>query len=257
VVDNFYKPIRLPPEGLVLNSALAEILAVEPGDTVTVEVLEGRRPMVQIRVSGAVDQYIGTNAYMELGALRRMMDEGDTVSGVYLQTDPSFSDPLYQTLKDTPAVAGVMRTSAAIESFNDTFAELINTVRQVTVFFAVIIAFGVVYNSARISLAERSRELATLRVIGFTRAEISYILLGELTLLTLIAVPLGLLLGYAMSAVMIANINTEMFRLPLVISSRSMAFSAITITVATVFSALIVRRKLDRLSLVEVLKSRE
>jgi putative ABC transport system permease protein len=200
---------------------------------------------------------MGTNAFAEIGTVRRLMGEADTLSGAYLQVDGSGAESLYTRLKNTPRVAGVARSDAAIESFEATFAELVGSAQAVALLFATIIAFGVVYNSARISLAERSRELATLRVMGFTRAEISYILLGELALLTMIAVPLGLVMGYVMSMAIVVNMDTELFRMPLVITNKTMASSAITITIATVFSALVVRRKLDRLDLVEVLKTRE
>ena len=125
------------------------------------------------------------------------------------------------------------------------------------VLFSGIIAFGVVYNTARISLSERSRELATLRVIGFTRAEISFILLGELAVLTLAAVPLGLGLGYGLAALMVAAFDTELYRIPLIVTTRTFAVAAITVLTAAAVSGLIVRRRLDRLDLVAVLKTKE
>ncbi len=150
-----------------------------------------------------------------------------------------------------------MLKRAAVESLQATMADMMRKVQGVYVMFASIIAFGVVYNSVRISLSERSRELATLRVIGFTRGEVSYVLLGELALVTIAAVPLGLRLGYGMAAAMLPALNSEMFRIPLVISSDTYALAAMTIVVATIVSAMVVRRRLDQLDLVEVLKTRE
>jgi putative ABC transport system permease protein len=144
-----------------------------------------------------------------------------------------------------------------MKSFEDTLAEMMAMIRTVTVLFASIIAFGVVYNAARISLSERSRELATLRIIGFTRAEISYILLGELAVVTALAVPLSLIMGRTVAARMIEDFDTELWRMPLVIEPRTYAFAAVVVVLATAVSALIVRRKLDRLDLVEALKTRE
>jgi putative ABC transport system permease protein len=257
IVDGSARSVVPPPEGLVLSSTLADVLDVRQGDPVTVEVLEGTRPVRQIPVVRVVDEFLGTNAYMELDALRRLMHEGATMSGAYLSVDPAAAPALYRRLKATPVVAGVMLKRATIDRFNKTLSETMGTVRLINILFAAIIAFGVVYNSTRISLSERSRELATLRVIGFTRAEISYILLGEVAMITLVAVPLGFVTGYGLSAVTARALATELFRIPLVVAPRTFAFSAVTIVVATVISALIVRHRLDHLDLVAVLKQRE
>jgi putative ABC transport system permease protein len=257
LVDASLSVIEAPPGGLVLSQKLAEILGVSRGDHVTVEVLEGQRPVRQVPVVRLIEEYMGINAYMRMDALHRMMREAGSLSGAYLTVDEAAADRLYRDLKNTPQVAGVQLKTAALESFNETLNEMMTTLTVINVAFAVIIAFGVVYNAARISLSERSRELATLRVIGFTRGEISYILLGELAVLTLFAVPLGMLLGYVLAAMMVNAFDLEVWRLPLVIYPQTYAFAATTIVAATVFSALIVRRKLDRLNLVEVLKTRE
>ncbi len=257
LVDMSERVVSLPPEGLVLSAKLAEILETAPGETVTVEVLEGRRPVLEVPVTRLVSEFMGTNAYMDLDALHRLLEEGPSLSGAYLEVDGAAVDRLYTDLKNTPRVAGVLLKQAAIDGWNETTAEMIGQVRKVTVFFATIIAFGVVYNAARISLSERSRELATLRVIGFRRSEISYILLGELTIVTLLAVPLGLLFGYGLAAFTVVSMDTEVWRMPLMVLPSTYAFASLTILVAAAVSALIVRRKLDRLDLVAVLKTRE
>jgi putative ABC transport system permease protein len=154
-------------------------------------------------------------------------------------------------------VAGVALKRTVLESFRQTFAENMNIMVTFSVIFAGIIAFGVVYNAARISLSERERELASLRVLGFTRAEISLILLGELALLTLLALPIGGLLGWGLSAAIIASFDNEIYRIPLVVHASALAWSALTVVAAACFSGLTVRRKLDRLDLVAVLKTRE
>ncbi len=257
VVDASRRPVALPPQGLVLSRKLAELLAVRVGDRVRLEVLEGRRPVAGVPVHGLVDDSIGLNAFMEISALRRLVGEGDTLSGVYLTVDEAALERLMRRLKNTPAVAGVMRKEAAVASFRQTFADMMGSITSAAMAFAGIIAFGVVYNSARIALSERSRELASLRVLGLTRGEISYILLGELALTTMAAVPLGLAAGYGLAAVMVAGFDTEVWRLPLVVTTRTYVTAAVTVLVAASISALIVRRKLHRLDLVEVLKTRE
>ena len=179
------------------------------------------------------------------------------MSGAYLTVDSRYNEELYSLLKTTPRVAGVGVKRAWMRNFWATMAENLLVMRTFHLIFATVIAFGVVYNNARISLSERSRELATLRVIGFTRAEISAILLGELGVLTLAALPLGMLLGYGFAAIIIWALETEMFRCPLVVGPATYAFGALVVLVATVLSALTVRRQLDHLDLVAVLKSKE
>ena len=257
VIDASLRALTPPPQGLVLSAKLAETLGVRRGDAVTVEVLEGRRPVRQVPVADLVDEYMGMNAYMELDALRQLMQEGGTLSGAYLLVDRGQVETLYRRLKETPRVGGVLLKRAAVESFQETFQSLVAQMQAIYVVFAAVIAFGVVYNTARISLSERSRELATLRVIGFTRAEVSYILLGELALVTLVAVPAGLALGHVFAGLLVAAMNSEMFRIPLIIAPRTYAFAAVVIIVATAVSAMVVRHRLDHLDLVEVLKTRE
>ncbi|MEE9255058.1 MAG: FtsX-like permease family protein, partial [Pseudomonadales bacterium] len=183
VIDMNEDVVPLPRRGLVLSRKLGELLAVGPGDTVTVEVLQETRPVREVPVSGLVEDFSGMSAYMDIRAVNRLMREGDRVTGAFISADPDRMDLLYRELKDLPQVAGVTAKAAALESFRNTIAQSMLVMKTVNVIFAVIIAFGVVYNSARISLSERSRELATLRVIGFTRVEISMIQLGELAVL--------------------------------------------------------------------------
>jgi putative ABC transport system permease protein len=247
----------VPPAGLMLSNPLARVLDVDPGERVRVEVLEGRRAVLLVTVTGTVDDAMGLSAYMEIGMLHRLMREGETLSGAYLDVDPGELPRLYRELKATPAVAGVTLTAAARRNFRETMAQNLSVTVSMNVPFAGIIAFGVIYNAARISLAERGRELASLRVLGFTRAEISMILLGELAALTLIAVPIGLALGYGLCALLVTLFSSEVYRVPLAFSSRMAAWATLTTVAAATLSGLVVRRRLDRLDLVAVLKVRE
>lgn len=258
VVDRELGALSLPPAGLVLSAKLAEILAVGPGDQLQVEVLEGRRARAEIEVVAQVDTLMGAEAWMDLAALQRLLGEGEVLSGASLLVDQGAAPALYRRLEATPLIAAVAIKRAAIESFRATLAENVAITRNLNIMFASIIAFGVVYNAARISLAERERELATLRVIGFTRAEISSILLGELAIVTAIAAPLGAALGSAFAWWVVATMgDTELYRLPLVISQRTLALSVGWVAIAAAVSGLIVRRRLDRLDLIAVLKNRE
>ncbi len=245
----------LPPGGLVLSATLADALRVEAGETLRVEVLEGQRRVHDLEIVATVEDALGLSAYMERGALNALMREGATISGAYLLVDSDRVDTLYRTLKDTPAVAGVALTAAALRNFRDIMAQNMSVTISMNVVFAGIIAFGVIYNAARISLAERSREFASMRVLGFTRGEISMVLLGELAVLTLLALPVGLLAGDGLCRMIATFLSSEVFRIPLDFAPRMAAWSAITTLVASALSGFVVRRRLDHLDLVAVLKA--
>jgi putative ABC transport system permease protein len=257
IVDVSRRAVELPPEGIVMSKMLGEILGARAGDTVTIEVLEGERPRREVAVAALVDDFMGITAWMEIGALHRLLREGGTVSAAHLLVDPAALPELYHRLKRTPRVAGVTITAAALESFRNIMAQNFELITVFNVGFAFVIAFGVVYNAARISLSERSRELASLRVLGFTIAEISFILLGELALLTLLALPLGVAIGWGLARWALAALQNELYRIPLVVSPASAAWAALTVLAASAASGLAVRRRLDRLDLVAVLKTRE
>lgn len=251
------RAIPLPSAGLVLSDKLAELLAVREGETVTVEVLEGEEPIREVAVAGIATEYAGTNAYMDRRALHRLMREADTLSGAFLAVDSRDLDTLYKELKETPRIASVAVKEATVRQFRETVAANQLTMQSFMVFFAGVIAVGVVYNTARISLDERSRELATLRVIGFTRREVSTILLGELAVLTCLAIPLGWGIGYGLCYAMVRGFETDMFRIPLVIHPQTFAFAALVTVLAAALSGLWVHRQIGKLDLVAVLKSSE
>jgi putative ABC transport system permease protein len=257
VIDRTRGPIELPSEGVVLSQMLGEVLGVGPGDTLVVEVLEGRRPVRELTVAALVDDSLGLQAYMGIEPLRRMLHEGDTVSSVALTMDPAERDRFYAAVKALPAIAGVAMRDVALQNFRDTMAEHMDLSIFINVVFAAIIACGVVYNSARVSLSERSRELASLRVLGFTRAEISMILLGEIAILTTLALPAGVVIGYGFGELIMTTFTNEVYRLSFVVRPATVAWAWLAVIAATVVSALLVRRQLDRLDLVAVLKTPE
>jgi putative ABC transport system permease protein len=204
-----------------------------------------------------VEDFTGTSAWMEIEALQRLLHEGGALSGATLHIDATASTELLRRLKLTPAVAGVALKQAVIENFETYLAQNMNVFLGMLFFFSLVIAFGVIYNTARISLSERSRELASLRVMGFRRAEISYILLGELALLTLLALPLAMALGFGLLAFLSSSLDTELYRIPIVVTARSQAIACSVVAVSAALSSLVVRRRLDRLDLIGVLKTRE
>lgn len=257
VMDMWMNPVVPPPDGVVLSEKLADVLGARVGDTLGLEVLEGKQPVREVPVVSLVDDLLGTNAYMDRQALHALMEESRVLSGAYLLVDGAREEELYSQLKETPMVAGVAIQRAAIEAFDETMGSIVGTIRAINTLFAAIIAFGVVYNAARISLAERSRELATLRVIGFRRSEIAEILLGELAIVTLVAIPIGLYMGRFMALLIVQAYDTELFRMPLLIAPRTYGLAALTVLVASFLSGWTVRRKLHKLDLVGVLKTRE
>jgi putative ABC transport system permease protein len=257
VIDRSSGAVALPPDGLVLSQVLADILRVSVGDTVRVEVLEGSRPARDVVVAGTVDDALGLQAYMRLPALHRMLREGDVVSGAAVTIDEAQRQRFYAAVKTMPAIAGVAMRDEALQNFRDTMAEHMDLSIFINVLFAAIIAFGVVYNSARVSLSERSRELASLRVLGFTRAEISLILLAEIAILTTLALPVGIGIGYLFGRLIMAQFTNEVYRLSFVVAPATIAWAWLTVIAATVVSALLVRRRLDRLDLIAVLKTPE
>jgi putative ABC transport system permease protein len=257
LMDIRLQPVALPSEGLVLNTKLAEILGVSPGETLQVEVLEGKRPIRPVVVTQLVDEMIGLSAYMDLRALHRLLEEEPTVSGAYLSVDPLLSSRLYGRLKRTPAVGGVAIREAMLESFKATIAENMTISTTMLIAFACIIAFGLVYNGARIALSERGNELASLRVLGFTRREVTRLLLGEQALLTLLAMPLGWFLGWSVCALIIRAAESELYRMPLIVTRKTYALAFLIVAASAVVSGLFVRRRIRNLDLVAVLKTRE
>ena len=257
VYDAAGRSVDLPPEGLVISTMLAELLDVSPGDTVTIEVLEGRRPVLEVPVAATFETYIGSPAYMEIGALNRLMGEPPSVTAVHLRVDPAQRARLFRELKQIPQVSSVSLRDAAVQTFHDTMARTLLIYVSFFIVFACALAFGVTYNAARIALSERSRELATLRVLGFTRAEISYILIGETGLLTFLALPLGVAWGDLLATLLVRGFETELFRVPFVIEPSTYGWAVLIGVLATAASVLLVRRRLDRLDLIGVLKTRE
>ncbi len=249
--------VDLPPGGLVISTTLGELLDVGPGDIVTIEALQGRRPTRRIPVTGMFETYIGSPAYMDIAALNRFMGEGPTISSVHMRIDALQRAALFRALKEIPMISSLNLKEAAVQTFHDTLAESMLIFISFFIIFACTLAFGVTYNAGRITLSERGRELATLRVLGFTRAEISYILLGEIGVLTLIALPLGCAIGYSLALLITDAFKTELFRIPLAILPDTFGISMLVVLGATLASAFVVRRRLEHLDLIAVLKTRE
>jgi putative ABC transport system permease protein len=257
LLDTELKPIHVPPEGVILTDYLAELLHIQPGDLLTIEVLEGNRPIVQVPVVGTAKQYLGVNGYMQREALNRLLQEGYALTGALLSVDKRYQREVYAELKGMPRIAGVVEHESAIRAFYDTLAETILFFAFISTLLGASISFGVVYNSMRIALSERNRELASLRVLGFERGEVAFILLGEMGLLTLAAIPLGMLIGYGLCGYLAFRFDTDLYRIPLVLGLKVYALAALTVIVSAIISGWMIWRNLAHLDMVAVLKTKE
>ena len=257
IVDGDLKETKPVPDGVVLTARLATRLGVAPGDTVHAELLEGKQVAADLRVAGTVRELAGMNAWMRLQDLNRLARDGDVVSSAGLLVDRASEPRLLERLKEVPAAAVVIVNRALLDTFRATTAHNVLFFTTILSFFAATIAIGVVYNNARIQLAERSWELATLRVLGFTRGEVSVLLLGELGLEIALAIPLGLAGGFWLAALLVSLMSHDIMELPMVVYPATYLYAAVLVAAAGAASALVVRNRIDNLDLVGVLKSRE
>jgi putative ABC transport system permease protein len=256
-VDDSGREIPPPTDGLIVSAKLAQVLGAQVGDLLVVEALEGRRPIKTLPIVGLAEDFTGIAAYMELHAINRFLGEGDVITGASLGLDMSKRGEFLAALKEIPRVSSVAIKETMRKSFRETTAQMMGLIQSIYLMFSVVVAFGVIYNNARISLAERARELATLRVVGMTQREVSAIIVIELVLLAVLAVPLGLVMGTGFATVIISTVSTETVRLPLVFTSYTYSFAVVVVVTASVFSALVVLRKLKQLDLIATLKAPE
>ncbi|MFO7706344.1 MAG: ABC transporter permease, partial [Halopseudomonas sp.] len=257
VVDQHLNNVSIPPAGLLLTDFLAARLAVAAGDVIEVRVLEGHRPRLTVPVAGVTSEFLGVGAYMDLGAMNRALREGPVVNQVLMNLEPSSAEKVYRDLRDTPRVMSINVRQAMLDSFFETLAKTFLTFTFIISLLGGIIAFGVIYNTVRISLAERGRDLASLRVLGYSHNEVAHILLGELAILLLLGIPLGWAFGHGLAGVIVMAMQTELYRVPLVITGRTLALAANVVIVSALISGLITWWRLRSLDLVKVLKTRE
>lgn len=257
VIDVDGRETLLDGGQLVLTDRLVDKLALVPGDRVRVQVLEGRPREIELTVGATVRDMMGLNAYMDRASLNRALGDGDVSTGYVLSVQRGQEEALLQASRLLPRAAGAFSKATMLRNMQEISARNVRIMSTVLTAFAAVIAVGVVYNNARIALAERGWELASLRVLGFTRAEVSALLLGEMAISIALALPLGMLLGYGLVHVVSALLRSDQFLFPLVISPATYAWAALCVVAAGVASALVVRRRVDRLDLVAVLKTRD
>ncbi|WP_296225812.1 ABC transporter permease [Ralstonia sp. UBA689] len=257
LVDDQGRPLRVPPDGLLVSDRLADVLGVHPGDKITVEVLEGKRQIRQVTLVGRSGDLVGIAAYMDQKALANLLGESGNWSGARLSVDGHALTRLYATLKRLPAVNAVAVRQSVIDSFRKIMDESVRLSTSINFAFACVIAFGVAFNGMRIAYSERVQQLASLRVLGFTQGEVAWILLGEQFVLAAIASPAGLLLGYGVCGLLATRLATDLYRLPLVVHASTFAYAFVVAAGAVACSGLLVALKIRRLDIVAVLKARE
>jgi len=257
IVDLDLRPVVLPEAGLAMSAFLAQILGIRVGEFVEIDLLEGQRRTVSLPVTALVEDYYGIRVMMDAEALARLLREGPTANSVNVSFDPNSRELLYDTLKRMPTISGLALRSASLANFRANMAMIVTTMASIYTALAAIIAFGVVYNSARISLSERARELASLRVLGFTSGEALRMLLLELAVLTLLAQPPGWAIGYGLAWIMKAQLGGELMRVPMVMEHLTYILASAIVTGAAVLSGLVVGRRVKQLDLVSVLKTRD
>jgi putative ABC transport system permease protein len=256
-VDRTGREITPDADGLIISAKLAEVLGAQVGDELVVEALEGRRPVQSIRLAGLAQDFTGIAAYMDRSAINRFLGEGDIITGASFTLDMARRGEFLRAVKAVPRISWIVIKESMRQSFRQTTAQMMGMLTTLYLVMAVIVAFGVIYNNARISLAERARELATLRVIGMTQREVGAIIVIELGLLAVIAVPIGLLFGSGFASVIIRSINTETVRVPLVFTSYTYTFAVVVVGLASIVSSMVVLRKLKQLDLIGALKAPE
>lgn len=244
-------------QGVLLSDKLAEVLRVGPGDRIRLEVLEGRRPAHELVVAGTVTDFAGLRVYMDIEALWRLMREESTISGIHVSVDPLHWDAFVDHVKEAPRIGSLVVATSSKKNFKETTGDLLDMIQVIYLIFAVVVAFGVVYNSARIALSERSRDLATMRVIGFQASQVAGVLIGELLILTVVAIPVGFYLGGTLAGVIVNALDTESVRVPLVLKTSSYALSLLVIMISSSFSFAVVGRRIRQLDMLGVLNAKD
>lgn len=257
VIDTGLRPVAMPEAGLAISRYLGTLLRAGVGDDVEIDLIEGERRTVTLPIVALVEDYYGIRAMMDADALARLLREGPAATSAHVRIDASRRDALFEALKRMPTVSGLALQSASLANFRSQMAIVITTMASIYTALAAIIAFGVVYNSARISLSERARELASLGVLGFSDAELIRILFLELAGLTLLAQLPGWAIGYGLTWVMVQQLQGEVMRAPIVVENLAFVVSSAIVIAAAILSGLIVARRVRRLDLVSVLKTRD
>ena len=243
VVDDRRRAVPVPHEGLLLSDILAELLDVRAGDRVTLEIFTGQRPVVEVPVTAVVSTYVGTAAYMNIHALRRLLRQGDTISGAYLSADERAMPELFHTLKVTPAVASVTVKRQAITSFEDTVAENILRMRMFNMIFATIIAFGVTpAGRSAHRVGGTGPQPGDHAHPGVYACGMFDGAAGRVGSMTIASLPLGLFAGHSLAKLVTSALGGDTVRIPFVIQPSTYGLAVVVVLIAAMVSGMIVPR---------------
>lgn len=256
-IDRRGNVLSLPPAGVVLTDYLAKMLGAELGDVIELETLDGRRRTLQLPLTAVVGEPFGAQAYLPLATLDRLLGEGHRVDGAMLAIDARQLPVLFEALERRPAIASIDQREVGIRNFNEGMANTILTFTLIATVFGIVITAGVLYSSARVALSERARDLASLRILGFTAGEVGYLLLGELALLTVLAVPLGFLLGHGLIELLVLGLDSDLFRISHSVSPATYGLVGVTTLITALFCGGLIWRRVRHLDLIGVLKARD
>ena len=257
ILDTDGRVLNVPPGGIVLSKRLADHLGVHVGESIEIEFLSGRRETIGVQVSQLVELYFGLGAYMDYEYMNALFRQAPRITTANITLDALETDALHRAIKNTPHVSGIIEMKENRRAFQNTIKQNVVVMNTIYITVAVLITIGVTYNAARIQLSERAREMASLRILGFSRGEVSYILVGEMMLIALIAQPVGWLIGSWIARLMTSAFTSDLYAIPLVLKPATFTIASLVVLIAALLSVLIVRRKLDRLDLVAVMKTRE
>jgi putative ABC transport system permease protein len=257
LVDTTGKVINPSRNGIVLSERLAGQLDAQLGDAIEVKFLTGRRESVMVEVSRIVQQYFGLGAYMDLEGLNALLRQAPQISVANVTLDTNQDDAFHAALAGLPQLASTTLMTQTRASFQDTIRQNVVIMTTIYITVGVLITIGVAYNGARIQLSERARELASLRILGLSRAEVSMILIGETMVLAIVAQPFGWLIGYLLARQMVRGFSSDLYSVPLVLNPPTYATASLIVLAAALGSALVVRRRIDTMDLVAVLKTRK
>ncbi len=257
LINTALQPVSLPDSGLVLDEMLADILDVQVGESVWVDVLEGRQQRLHLPVVQRVPSYTGLAAYMDFDALNRLLGDSDLINNARLTVRSGAENTVLHALDEYPQILGAEERDAGLAALRKIINENLAIFTFIVLVMGIIVNFGILYNTVRMNLSENSRELASLRVLGFSKGEIAYILYGELAILVVLSIPLGLLFGYALSVALVHSFQSDLYRFPMMIYPSAYPYTALITIVSAFFSALAVYPRIHTLNLIEVLKTRE
>lgn len=254
VLDKNENPISIPDNALVLSKGLADRLHLTLGDWVNVNMLEGNKAKTMLEVQGIVNDYVGMFAYTNIFLINRILNEDHLINLAGISINHQHINQLYKELKKIPKVSSITFNTSIVQTFKETFAKHVLVFTSILAGFAIVIAIAVVYNNAIIILAERSWELSTLRVLGFTDREVSNIFFYNIIFEVLLAIPMGILFGYWISWSLLELMQTDWFKIPFIIESKTYVISIVVVIIASLMSFFIIKKRIQQLNLTAVLK---